>query len=84
MNRMLFNEKTVVVQAKLRLETLGRFTSQLLKEVSQVFTISSAPDLVEDRSKTFEQLKEWKESFATIEKSRLCQIISQERIGIYI
>ncbi|PTB45924.1 hypothetical protein M441DRAFT_41794 [Trichoderma asperellum CBS 433.97] len=45
MNKMLFTEKTVVMHAKSRLETLGTFTLQLLKEVSQVSTISSGPTL---------------------------------------
>ncbi|RFU75441.1 zn2 cys6 dna-binding [Trichoderma arundinaceum] len=81
MNRVLFTERAAVVQANMRLATLGRFTLQLLKGVSQLSPTSSSPNLVKDRSTILEQLQAWKENFATIEKSRVCQINSQARLG---
>lgn len=82
MDRVLLTQRAAVVQANMRLATLGRFTLQLLKEVSQQFPTSSVPKLVKDRSIILEQLQKWRKAFAIIENSRVCQITSQARLGI--
>ncbi|KAK1240992.1 hypothetical protein MKX08_000966 [Trichoderma sp. CBMAI-0020] len=81
MDMVLLTERAAVVQANMRLATLGRFTLQLLKEVSQLSPTSSVPKLVKHRSEILEQLQEWRKSFAIIEKSRVCQMTSQARLG---
>lgn len=80
-NRVIHTERAAAVQANMRLATLGRFTLQLLKGVSRLCPTNSAPNLVKDRSTILEQLQKWRKNFAIIEKSRVCQINSQARLG---
>ncbi|KAH6632920.1 hypothetical protein C7974DRAFT_162188 [Boeremia exigua] len=78
---MLLTERSTLVNANIQLAAIARSILSFLEGVSQLCSISEVAFLVRDRHIILEKLRAWKDDFAAIQQSRVCQLTPETRLG---
>ncbi|OAL54652.1 hypothetical protein IQ07DRAFT_676666 [Pyrenochaeta sp. DS3sAY3a] len=74
-------ERVAVRNANIQLADMGRSTLALLEAISLLAQDGQAGTLIRQRVVILENLRTWKEGFAFIEQSELCQSTARARLG---